>query len=173
MIHEATLQSPAIAARGAGDAPPNTRVSRGVLSGALIGLSVALAVAGWRIHQGGVYTSAKGIGYALGLCGGLLILALLAYPVRKRIRLMHNLGPLKYWFRLHMVGGVLGPLLVVFHSTFHVRSFNAAVALCSMLLVAGSGLAVRFLYRKIHHGLYGSRATLQELQLALAPEMES
>ena len=37
-----------------------------------------------------------------------------------------------------------------------------------MLTVAGSGLIGRYLYAKIHHGLYGSKATLKELHEELA-----
>jgi hypothetical protein len=41
------------------------------------------------------------------------------------------------------------------------------VALSCMLLVAGSGVIGRVIYRKIHHGLYGRSATLQEVQANL------
>ena len=33
-----------------------------------------------------------------------------------------------------------------------------------MLIVAGSGLIGRYLYARIHHGLYGQKATLNELR---------
>jgi hypothetical protein len=102
-----------------------------------------------------------------------MMLILLLYPLRKRARLMQNWGPLKYWFRMHMAGGIAGPLLVLFHSTFRVGSLNAAVALVSMLLVVASGLVGRFLYRKIHRGLYGSELTLKELQQSLQQEMKA
>jgi hypothetical protein len=72
-----------------------------------------------------------------------------------------------------MIGGLLGPILVLFHSTFHVRSLNAAVALASMLLVAASGIVGRFIYRRIHRGLYGSRTTLEELQQSLDKQLQA
>jgi hypothetical protein len=105
--------------------------------------------------------------------GGVLMLGLLAYPVRKRLRFMHGWGPLKYWFQFHMAGGIFGPLLILFHSTFHVGSFNAAVALGCMLLVVASGVVGRFVYRKIHHGLYGTHASLKELEQTLAQQFEA
>jgi hypothetical protein len=80
---------------------------------------------------------------------------------------MHRLGALNHWFRIHMILGVLGPALVLFHTTFLVNSINAAVALYSMLLVAGSGLIGRFVYRAIHKGLYGNRLTLEEARADL------
>ncbi len=111
-------------------------------------------------------------GYNLGLAGGLMMLTLLLYPLRKRIRLFGNLGVLPAWFKWHMVFGILGPLTIVFHSTYHVYipyihpmgSPNAAVAMLCMLLVSGSGTFGRFFYTKIHHGLYGRQTTVNELR---------
>jgi hypothetical protein len=52
-----------------------------------------------------------------------------------------------------MIMGIGGPLLILMHSTFQVGSLNAAVALYSMLLVAGSGVVGRFIYVRVHRGL--------------------
>jgi hypothetical protein len=111
-------------------------------------------------------------GYNLGLAGGLMMLVLLLYPLRKRFKVFYNLGALPNWFKWHMVLGILGPLTIIFHSTYHVYiplihptgSPNAAVAMICMLLVSGSGTFGRMFYTKIHHGLYGRQATLNELQ---------
>ena len=62
-----------------------------------------------------------------------------------------------------MVLGILGPLLILYHSNFSLGATNSNVALACMLVVAGSGLIGRYLYTRIHHGLYGRRATLREL----------
>jgi hypothetical protein len=136
-------------------------------------IAAIIAGIGWIAKRNALYTSGSSLGYSLGLIGGLMMLLLLLYPLRKRVRFMQGWGPLKYWFWLHMFGGILGPLLVLFHSTFRVGSLNAGVALACMLLVVASGLVGRFLYRKIHHGLYGSHATLRELQQALEKELNS
>lgn len=133
---------------------------------------LVLVLAAWQVRYRDLYSSNSDFAYYLGLVGGLLMLALLLYPVRKRLRVLHSLGPLRFWFRFHMIAGLLGPLLVLFHSTFHVRSLNAAVALASMSLVAASGLVGRFLYRRIHRGLYGSRATHAELQQSLDKRLQ-
>ncbi|MBI5006938.1 MAG: hypothetical protein HZB95_07400 [Nitrosomonadales bacterium] len=114
-------------------------------------------------------------GYNLGLAGGLMMLTLLLYPLRKRWKFLENFGFLPTWFKWHMVLGILGPLTIVFHSTYHVYipylhptgSINAAVAMYCMLLVSGSGTFGRFFYTKIHHGLYGRQATVNELKAAL------
>ncbi len=130
-----------------------------------------LGAAAWQVALEAPYTSGSDVGYYLGLAGGSMMLVLLTYPLRKHARFMRNWAPLRYWFRLHMICGVGGPLLILFHSTFRVGSLNATVAISCMLLVATSGIVGRFIYRKIHHGLYGSRATLAEQQKLLTEEL--
>jgi hypothetical protein len=134
---------------------------------AIAGLAIALGAAGGVVARGSLYTSRSDLGYALGVVGAAMLLVLMLYPVRKHVRLLRPCGALKYWFRAHMLCGILGPLLILFHATFDVRSLNAAVALGSMMLVTASGIVGRYIYRRIHHGLYGSRATLAELQQEL------
>jgi hypothetical protein len=115
------------------------------------------------------------LGYNLGLAGGVMMLILLLYPLRKRVRLFDKLGALPSWFKWHMVLGILGPMTIIFHSTYHVYipyihpmgSPNAAVAMLCMLLVSGSGTFGRFFYTKIHHGLYGRQTTMNEMKTEL------
>jgi len=105
----------------------------------------------------------EGLGYALGIVGTFLIVTLLLYPLRKRFKLLKILGPVRNWFRTHMILGVLGPITILYHANFAFGSVNSSAALIAMLLVAGSGLVGRFLYAKVHHGLYGRKANLKEL----------
>jgi hypothetical protein len=131
-------------------------------------LVVALLVVGaWLASRSRYFTPGSDLGYNLGLIGSLMMLALLLYPLRKHWSLLARLGSLRKWFWLHMFLGVMGPMLILLHSTFTIGSLNAAVAFYSMLCVAGSGIIGRFFYTKIHHGLYGRTATLQERQLQL------
>jgi len=92
------------------------------------------------------------------------MLLLLLYPLRKHARFMRHLGPVKYWFRTHMLFGIVGPVCILFHSGFRLGSLNSNVAMFCMLAVATSGLVGRYIYTRIHHGLYGRKATLDELK---------
>ncbi|MBI1425062.1 MAG: hypothetical protein GC149_16570 [Gammaproteobacteria bacterium] len=125
---------------------------------------IAALVFGWENRADSYLSAADGWGYILGIIGGSMMTLLLFYPLRKKLRFMHSWGPIKYWFRTHMVFGVIGPVLILFHSNFHLGSTNSNVALMCMLLVASSGLVGRFFYTRIHFGLYGHRATLEELR---------
>jgi len=109
-----------------------------------------------------------GPGYALGFVGASCMLLLLTYSARKRLRAITAWGPLRRWFGVHMVLGILGPVAILFHANFRLGSQNSNVALACMLLVAASGVVGRLIYPKIHHGLYGHRASLRELQQAAA-----
>ena len=133
--------------------------------------AISLVLLAVLVRRDPPYTSASVFAYWLGIIGGSMMLGLLIYPLRKRFRWLGFLGPLKHWFRFHLVAGIFGPVIVLFHSTFRVGSFNAAIALVCMLMVVASGLVGRFLYQKIHNGLYGSRATLETLQQSLAQQL--
>lgn len=127
-------------------------------------LMALMTWAAYLVAAGKYYTPRSGFGFYIGVIGTLMMLALLAYPLRKHVSWMQRWGSLKHWFRIHMIMGIVGPTLVLFHSTFHIRSTNAAVALVSMLGVVISGVVGRFVYTKIHYGLYGSRATLEKVR---------
>lgn len=133
--------------------------------GGLVGMLGWLA---WLVHVGGLYEAGSDFGYYLGLTGGILMLLLLLYPVRKRMGNYDRFGKMEHWFRFHMVAGIVGPLMVLFHSTFHTNSMNGAAALYAMLLVAVSGVVGRFIYRHIHRGLYGHHLTLAEVSQDLS-----
>lgn len=131
----------------------------------LLGL-LALGGAAWLGRVGGPVAYSK-LGYWLGVAGGLAMLALFAYPLRKRLAWMKNLGATRHWFIAHMLLGLLGPWLILVHCGLRIGSLNAAVALLSMLVVAASGVVGRFLYVRIHRGLSGERADLGELRAQL------
>ncbi len=119
---------------------------------------------GWSIRDERYITAEYGLGYALGIVGGSLMLLLLLYPLRKHWRRLHRAGPIHWWFRIHMLFGLLGPLAVLYHANFHQGSLNSTVALWAMLIVSASGVVGRLIYTRIHYGLYGSRMTLQGLR---------
>jgi hypothetical protein len=150
-------------------APPPRRTAHGAVYVA-IALAVALA---WFVVRATGLQPATRAGYWLGVAGGTMMLGLFAYPLRKRLRFMARWGAAKWWFAVHMVLGIAGPLLVLVHSTFRAGSLNAAVALYSMLIVAASGVVGRFLYLQLHRGLSGERETLAHLQRALGLDQDN
>ncbi len=141
-------------------APPVTKLPA-VLSFLLI---IIVLYVGWQIRDEKYIVAESGIGYALGIVGSVMMLMLLLYPLRKRVRFMKRWGKTRYWFIAHLTLGALGPVFILFHSNFNIGSMNSSVALMSTLLVALSGFVGLNIYRKIHYSLFSKRATLKELQ---------
>ena len=128
--------------------------------------SVALVIyLGWTIADRRYIIPESGTGYWLGIIGGVLMLLLLVYPQRKKHPHWTYLGSIRFWFRLHMILGVVGPTFIIFHSGYQLGSLNSRIAFFSMLVVAGSGLIGRYLYSRIHHGLYGKKVEFEDLYI--------
>jgi hypothetical protein len=142
----------------------NKGARRITAAGVIFLLLTVLLFTGWRSQTERYITPQRGLGYALGIVGGSMMLLLFIYTARKRVRWLAFLGPTVRWFRFHMLLGVAGPVCILYHANFHLGATNSNVALISMLTVAGSGVVGRYIYGRIHHGLYGSKATLSELR---------
>ena len=93
-----------------------------------------------------------------------MMLVLLMYPARKRASWLRFFGGVGGWFKAHMTLGVLGPLLVLFHSNFSLGATNSNVALFCMLSVSGSGLVGRYIYTRVYRGWDMHATSLEELK---------
>jgi hypothetical protein len=134
-------------------------------------LYAAIAVmvgAAWWVSQLKLYDSKSDLAYWMGAVGGIGMVLLLTYPMRKHLGFMRRTGPAGRWFFGHMVLGVAGPMLILLHSQFEVRSLNAGAAYYSMIVVALSGVVGRFLYLRVHRSLNGQRESLSDLRQQLA-----
>jgi hypothetical protein len=129
---------------------------------------VALIFVGMNADLGRFITPETGMGYILGIVGGSMMILLLIYPARKRIPSLAPIGSVKAWFQIHMVLGLLGPLLVLFHANFRTGATNSNVALYCMLTVSGSGLIGRYFYSRIHTQMAGSQESLADLRGQIA-----
>lgn len=151
--------------------PQTTRTSRVEFYGYL--LLAALLCAGWLLRDVKLVNPEEGLGYWLGIVGGSLMLLLLFYPAGKKSQLMQRLGLVKHWFAIHMIFGLVGPALVLYHCNFSVDAMNSKVALYSMLVVAISGVIGKHFYARIHRGLYGKHADIDELRSEITEALES
>jgi hypothetical protein len=130
------------------------------------GVTFVVLFWGFHAHLERYITPQRGFGYALGITGGSMMLLLLLYSARKRIRWLKWMGSVPAWFEVHMALGVLGPILVLFHSNFSLGATNSNVALFCMLAVAGSGVVGRYIYTRLHADLEGHQGTLEQLKAA-------
>lgn len=130
-------------------------------------------VLAWMAGEMELYSVDTDLSYYLGMAGGIMMLVLLLYPLAKRIRILQSIMRLKYWFQYHMLLGILGPITIFFHSTMKIDSTNGAVAFYSMTAVFFSGLVGRYIYTRVHHGLYGEQATLDDFKKQLGLDAEA
>lgn len=133
-------------------------------------IAAGAIAAGWHFRDSNPLSAEQGLGYALGIVSVCCVLTLLMYPLRKRLKFLRFIGPTRIWFRTHQQMGVTATVAGLYHCNFQVGSLNSQLALVSLLLIAGSGLIGRFLYRKIHRTLYGRKTDLNAIRTALAAD---
>jgi hypothetical protein len=85
------------------------------------------------------------IGHGYGIVGTVLILANLLYLARRRLA-QWSLGSMAAWLNLHVLTGLVGSLLIVFHSAFQLRTPIALVTATSLGVVVATGIIGRYLY---------------------------
>ena len=140
----------------------------------------AAAVVGWLAWQGADYYATPLVerprhdgywalkpggsrGHLLGVVGSGLMVVMLVYSLRKRVKALKGLGRLRDWLDFHIFCGIIGPLLVVLHSSFKVQGL-VALSFWSMVAVALSGVLGRYLYLQIPRTRAGDELTLAEVE---------
>lgn len=104
------------------------------------------------------------MGHGLGIIGSLLMLIGVSfYMIRKRARSLARLGILKHWLEFHIFLCVLGPVLVLFHTSFKFGGL-VSISFWSMVAVFLSGIAGRFIYIRIPRSIEGRELSLNEIR---------
>ncbi len=132
----------------------------------IVGVLTLLAVAGVLLFQA-ILTPITILsfgrtphGQATGWIGLAAILLVFGYPIRKRAN-QNRRWPHR-WLQIHMVAGVVGPLIIILHAgVLHMHAVVPILAMVAMGIVALSGLigqhvhylAFRMLYQKRHEPL--------------------
>jgi hypothetical protein len=104
------------------------------------------------------------VGHGIGIVGTLFIIAgVSSYMARKRYRFLSRLGLLKHWLEFHIFLCTLGPILVLFHTSFKFGGL-VAISFWSMVAVFLSGVIGRFIYLQIPHTIEGRELSLSEVR---------
>jgi hypothetical protein len=111
----------------------------------------------WSLKPGGT------LGQSFGMVGAGLMTIMLLYSVRKRVKPLRKAGPLSVWLDFHIFCGVVGPLLIILHSSFKVQGL-VALSFWSMIAVALSGVVGRYLYLQIPRTRAGDERTLADIE---------
>jgi hypothetical protein len=116
-------------------------------------------------HQANEVLKPSGIvGHGLGIVGSfLMIMGMLLYITRKRMKALSKWGSLKNWLEFHIFLCTLGPIMVLFHTTFKFGGI-VAVSFWSMVAVWLSGVIGRFIYIQIPRSIEGRELSLNEVR---------
>lgn len=103
-------------------------------------------------------------GHGFGIVGSLMMLiGVTIYVMRKRMRSFSRLGILKHWLEFHIFLCTLGPILVLFHTSFKFGGI-VAISFWSMVAVFISGIIGRFIYIQIPRSIEGRELSLSEVR---------
>ena len=103
------------------------------------------------------------IGHGLGIAGSFMMLVGVgSYMMRKRIQRFSRLGILKYWLEFHIFLCTLGPIFILFHTSFKFGGL-VAVSFWSMVAVVLSGVVGRYIYIQIPRTIEGREMNLGEI----------
>lgn len=104
------------------------------------------------------------LGHGFGIIGSvLMIVGMVSYMARKRYRFMSRMGLLKHWLEFHIFLCTLGPLLILFHTSYKFGGL-VAISFWSMVAVFLSGIIGRFIYIQIPRSLDGRELSLNEVR---------
>jgi hypothetical protein len=102
-------------------------------------------------------------GHGLGIIGTLLIIiGVFGYMARKRFKSLSRLGVLKHWLEFHIFLCTLGPIMVLFHTSFKFGGI-VSISFWSMVAVVASGVIGRFIYLQIPRTIQGRELSLHEI----------
>jgi sulfur relay (sulfurtransferase) DsrC/TusE family protein len=116
-------------------------------------------------HQAhSIFKPSGSIGHGLGIIGSLfIIIGVNSYMARKRFRFLSRMGLLKHWLEFHIFLCTLGPILVLFHTSYKFGGL-VAVSFWSMVAVFLSGIIGRFIYLQIPRSIEGRELSLNEVR---------
>ncbi len=104
------------------------------------------------------------LGHGMGIIGSISMVAGVSiYMLRKRKRSLVRVGKLKHWLEFHIFLCTLGPILVLFHTSFKVGGV-VAISFWSMIAVVLSGVIGRFIYIQIPRTIEGRELSLNEVR---------
>ncbi len=102
-------------------------------------------------------------GQGLGVIGtAMIVFGVSIYIARKRYNFLAKYIRLKYLLEFHIFLCTLGPILILFHTTFKFGGI-VSVAFWSMVAVVLSGVAGRFIYIQIPRTIEGRALSLEEV----------
>jgi len=104
------------------------------------------------------------LGHGYGIIGSFMIISgVIIYSSRKRLRALAHLGKIKHFLEFHIFLCLVGPILILYHTTFKFGGL-VSVSFWSMTAVVLSGLVGRYFYIQIPKSIHGNELSAAELE---------
>lgn len=115
------------------------------------------------VTQGGAPAASEFFGHSLGVLGfALMLMTETLYSLRKRSR-SARWGRMSDWLQFHIFTGLVGPYLVLLHTSWKFNGLAGVVMLMTAIVVA-SGFIGRYIYTAIPRSADGIELEAGELQ---------
>jgi hypothetical protein len=106
-------------------------------------------------------------GHSLGIVGFVLMLMTeILYSLRKRY-MAARWGKMQHWLSFHIFTGLVGPYMVLLHSSWKFNGLAGVLTLMTMVIV-GSGFVGRYFYTAIPRTTEGEVMEAQQVQQLIA-----
>ena len=104
------------------------------------------------------------MGLPIGVWAAALFVLNLGYLIRKRLIHIKIFGPLRMWMDMHVLTGLIGGGLVVFHSTMAPSSTLGTLAFLAMTITVLTGIVGRTIYVRVPRSVEGRELELEQVQ---------
>jgi hypothetical protein len=123
---------------------------------ALAAAAAVTALYAVAYQQAGAFPAASGlVGHGIGVVGFVLMLMTeTLYSVRKQLT-DARWGSMAGWLRFHIVTGLVGPYMVLLHTSMRFAGLAGVVMLLTVVVVA-SGVVGRYVYTALPRTVVGS-----------------
>jgi hypothetical protein len=134
----------------------------------LAAIVVVTAVYLVAYQQAGAFPAASGlVGHGIGILGFMLMLMTeILYSIRKQLT-DARWGNMAGWLKFHIVTGLVGPYMVLLHTSMRFQGLAGVLTLLTVVVVI-SGIVGRYIYTAAPHAVRGNELGLAEPDFPIA-----
>ncbi len=123
---------------------------------------ISLLYTGVVVRAGSIPAAGEFFGHSLGVLGfALMLMTETLYSLRKRSRLA-KWGRLAKWLQFHIFTGLVGPFLVLLHTSWKFNGLAGVVMLLTLIIVI-SGVIGRYIYTAVPRTADGAEVQARHL----------
>jgi hypothetical protein len=148
------------------------RSSRELWWAFIVGVLITAVYGGVVYYSRGIPAASDLFGHSLGILGFILMLLTeTLYSLRKRTR-NASWGKMSSWLQFHIFMGLVGPYMVLLHTSWKFNGLAGATTLLTLIIVV-SGFIGRYIYTRIPRTMDGLEieGTLSESALRQARQL--